>query len=167
MSDNKSWFKNGAVQAAIVAGIIGLIPFIYSISNNDDEEKAVSSRLMNEKHLTSIILGKWQEVRSEYNKSGGLILIKHKEHESSFEMLNLSPEDETKVVDEVKGEFDFSSTSKHHFVGRHMWNGSKVGKPFWSKYADLSIDIIDDKTFRLIYHDSKYTNGWLYKKIAN
>jgi hypothetical protein len=50
------------------------------------------------------------------------------------------------------------------WIGRHLWGGPKKPPRSWGEPGGLLIRRINDDTILVVYRDSKYSGGWLYKK---
>ena len=178
MENHPKWYEKGAVQAAIVAGVFtvitGIVAGIFSLNNTHNKETIDSrtstnqleaTKYSNESQLSTLIVGKWVEVRSAYKGIEYKIEIAPHPTGKGFQILNLSPESMTDEVGEMVGEFEIDSTGEHHYVGRHIWGGSKTNSTKWGAYGGLVIDFLNSETIRMIFLDSKYSDGWVFKSL--
>ena len=53
------------------------------------------------------------------------------------------------------------------YVGSHKWGGRKKGKIFWGKPGGMDVRIINRNKLFIAYNDSRYKDGWIYKRVKH
>jgi len=73
-----------------------------------------------------------------------------------------NPNDCCNLVGAVVGEAH--PRGRDLWIGRHVWGGAKQRPRSWGEPGGLVIRRINDDTILVVYRDSKYSGGWIYKK---
>lgn len=107
----------------------------------------------------SIIVGTW---KNDHVK-GGLIEIVADE-KNRFSTIMRSNDSTTSAPGDVVGKFRFNKSGKTDFWGKHIWGGSRSDVSYWGEFGKMTIEIVGSNTIKIVFLDSKYTDGWIYTK---
>jgi hypothetical protein len=97
-------------------------------------------------------------------KNGFVISIEPATQGGGFVIKEALVDDKFSFPGDVIGEFRTNEIGDG-YKGRHIWGGARKGDARWSDDGTMLVNLIDARTIRVKYTDSKYPGGWTYEKI--
>ena len=70
----------------------------------------------------------------------------------------------TSEYGELIWEFNRTDLGRYPYIGRHIWGGGKSDRRYWGDSGGLVLEVLDPNRIRVVYTDSRYKGGWVYKR---
>ena len=104
------------------------------------------------------LVGYWDDDEGHMN----IQVIRDEDENDKYIILNTRKDSITSEVGDKMAEVRYKTgTSEWDYTGRHIWGGSKRPKTWWGSNGGIVIKVLNYRTIKVVYPDSKYTGGWV------
>lgn len=106
------------------------------------------------------LVGLWLD-----SKNGLMMAIETATEKGRYVMKQVFTDDRLSFAGDVIGEFVRPGIATRSMTGRHIWGGRRAGNATWGEEEGMALRLVGANTLFVQYLDSKYQDGWTYRKV--
>ncbi|MCC7167835.1 MAG: hypothetical protein IT565_09700 [Rhodospirillales bacterium] len=105
------------------------------------------------------LVGLWLD-----SKNGLMMAIEKAAERGRYVMKQVFTDDRLSFAGDIIAEFERRNEAPS-MTGRHIWGGKRTGNVRWGEEEGMALRLVGANTLFVQYLDSKYQDGWTYRKV--